>query len=87
MYFKNIKAYTRSLSKTFVLCYVFVSSSQRSLLENEISADVFHRTYKTEKKIIIYTLGFYIKYKYVHVRVMPALCTTLLRHIRIKVNL
>lgn len=57
MYFKNIKAYTRSLSEIFVLCYVLVSSSQRSLLENEISADVFHRIYK-KKKIIIYMLGF-----------------------------
>lgn len=56
MYFKNIKAHPRPLSDTFVLCYVLVSISQRSSLENKLSASVFHRTrlsVRREKFVIV----------------------------------
>jgi len=43
-YLKNIKVRARPLSDTFVLCYDPVSTSQRSSLENKLSASVFHRT-------------------------------------------
>jgi len=43
-YLKNIKVRARRLSDTFVLCYDPVSTSQRSSLENKLSASVFHRT-------------------------------------------